>query len=157
MKASYPTLRSAIKSGGRRNRIFRPAVRSVGTQYYRLYRAGVGRDKKGKILVIDDAMQAAIPWLREFIVSLFHDPVVSEKRCPSSGLQLHDVSLRDTCPASRPVFWFVDKDEKQASALVPLTDFSPRKDEALERGILRGTVWRVPFNLVATPLVRQGA
>jgi uncharacterized protein len=45
----------------------------------------------------------------------------------------------------RDQFWFVDKDEKRASALVPLTDFSPRKNEALERGYLRGRYGGVPL------------
>jgi hypothetical protein len=39
----------------------------------------------------------------------------------------------------------VDKDDRQASVLVPLTDFSPRKNEALERGYLRGRYGGVPF------------
>jgi hypothetical protein len=34
---------------------------------------------------------------------------------------------------------------RRASTLVPLTDFSPRKNEALERGYLRGRYGGVPL------------
>jgi len=39
----------------------------------------------------------------------------------------------------------VEKDRDQASALIPLSDFSPRKNEALERGYLMGRYGGVPF------------
>jgi hypothetical protein len=79
-----------------------------------------------------------------FVVGLLHDPKVSQ-----SGAQLwittHDTSLLDTDYMRRDQFWFVEKDEHQASVLVPLTDFSPRKNEALERAYLRGRYGGVPF------------
>jgi hypothetical protein len=45
----------------------------------------------------------------------------------------------------RDQVWFVEKDETQASHLYPLSDFSPRKNEALERGYLRGRYGALPF------------
>jgi AAA15 family ATPase/GTPase len=41
--------------------------------------------------------------------------------------------------------WFVEKDRNQASALVSLSEFSPRKNEALERGFLLGRYGGIPF------------
>jgi hypothetical protein len=43
------------------------------------------------------------------------------------------------------VFRYFGETLRQASILVPLTDFSPRKNEALERGYLRGRYGGVPF------------
>jgi hypothetical protein len=100
--------------------------------------------EKGKLLVIDDVDSSLHPMVTRFIVGLFHDPSISK-----NGAQLwittHDTSLLDTDLLRRDQFWFVDKDEHQASVLVPLSDFSPRKNEALERGYLRGRYGGVPF------------
>jgi hypothetical protein len=39
----------------------------------------------------------------------------------------------------------VEKDGEGATHLYPLTDFTPRKDENLERGYLQGRYGAVPF------------
>jgi uncharacterized protein len=100
--------------------------------------------EKGKLLVIDDVDSSLHPMVTRFIVGLFHDPVVSQRNA-QLWITTHDTSLLDTDLLRRDQFWFVDKDERQASVLVPLTDFSPRKNEALERGYLRGRYGGVPF------------
>ena len=100
--------------------------------------------EKGKLLVIDDVDSSLHPMVTRFIVGLFHDPAVSNNNA-QLWITTHDTSLLDTDLLRRDQFWFVDKDERQASVLVPLTDFSPRKNEALERGYLRGRYGGVPF------------
>jgi AAA15 family ATPase/GTPase len=45
----------------------------------------------------------------------------------------------------RDQIWFVEKDQDQASRLYPLSDFSPRKNEAIERGYLMGRYGALPF------------
>jgi hypothetical protein len=45
----------------------------------------------------------------------------------------------------RDQIWFAEKDHTQAATLVPLTDFSPRKKEAFERGYLTGRYGGVPI------------
>jgi AAA15 family ATPase/GTPase len=100
--------------------------------------------EKGKLLVIDDVDSSLHPMVTRFIVGLFHDPAVSKKDA-QLWMTTHDTSLLDTDVMRRDQFWFVDKDERQASVLVPLTDFSPRRNEALERGYLRGRYGGVPF------------
>ena len=58
----------------------------------------------------------------------------------------HDTSLLDAPDLfRRDQVWFVEKDRDQASALVSLSEFSPRKNEALERGYLMGRYGGVPF------------
>jgi AAA15 family ATPase/GTPase len=57
----------------------------------------------------------------------------------------HDTSLLNTDLLRRDQYWFIEKDERQASRLCPLTDFSPRKNEPLERAYLRARYGGVPF------------
>jgi len=99
---------------------------------------------RGKLLVIDDVDSSLHPMVTRFIVGLFHDPEISKKDA-QLWITTHDTSLLDTDLMRRDQFWFVEKDERQASLLVPLTDFSPRKNEALERGYLRGRYGGGPF------------
>ena len=79
------------------------------------------------------------------LVRLFHRPDIN-----TGGAQLilttHDTSLLDAPGLfRRDQVWFVEKGSDQASALVSLSDFSPRKNEALERGYLMGRYGGVPF------------
>ena len=45
----------------------------------------------------------------------------------------------------RDQIWLVEKDVQQVSTLVALAEFSPRKNEALERGYLMGRYGGVPM------------
>ena len=67
-----------------------------------------------------------------------------------TGAQLifttHDTSLLDAPGLlRRDQIWFVEKDHDQASSLVGLSEFKPRKNEALERGYLMGRYGGLPF------------
>ena len=57
----------------------------------------------------------------------------------------HNTSFLDTELFRRDQIWFMEKDRDQASHLYPLTDFSPRKEEALERVYLVGRYGALPF------------
>lgn len=100
---------------------------------------------KGLTLVIDELDTSLHTLLVRELVRLFHRPDVS-----TGGAQLifstHDTSLLDAPGLfRRDQVWFVEKDRDQASALVSLSEFSPRKNEALERGYLMGRYGGVPF------------
>lgn len=45
----------------------------------------------------------------------------------------------------RDQIWFTEKGADHATRVYPLTDFSPRKHEAWERGYLSGRYGAVPF------------
>lgn len=45
----------------------------------------------------------------------------------------------------RDQIWFVEKDAEQSTHLYPLLDYRPRKDEALERGYMKGRYGAVPM------------
>lgn len=98
----------------------------------------------GKLLVVDEFDSSLHPLVVRFVLSLFHNPGVS-KRGAQLWMTTHDTSLLDGDLLRRDEIWFVDKDDRQASRLYPLTDFSPRKGEAIENGYLRARYGSVPF------------
>jgi predicted ATP-dependent endonuclease of OLD family len=89
---------------------------------------------KGLTLVIDELDTSLHTPLVRQSVRLFHQPKIN-----TGGLQLifttHDTSLLDAPNLlRRDQIWFVEKDHDQASRLVSLSDFSPRKNEPLQPG-----------------------
>ena len=117
---------------------------SLGTQRLLSYIGPIlDAIENGKLLVIDEIDSSLHPMVVRFLLRLLHDPTVSTR-----GAQLwmttHDSSLLDIDLLRRDQFWFVEKDRQQASRLYPLTDFSPRKGEALEKAYLRARYGGVP-------------
>lgn len=100
--------------------------------------------EKGQTLVVDELDTSLHTMLVRRLVQLFHDPDIN-----ASGAQLifttHDTSLLDAELFRRDQVWFVEKDADQASSLVAFAEFSPRKNEAWERGYLRGRYGALPF------------
>ncbi len=100
--------------------------------------------ERGQVLIVDELDRSLHALLVRQLIAMFHDPEVNK-----SNAQLifttHDTSLLDGAHLRRDQIWFVEKDEEQASNLYPLTDFSPRKNEALERGYLGGRYGAIPI------------
>ncbi len=118
---------------------------SEGTQrLYGLVAPVLDVIRDGRILVVDELDSSLHALLVRRLVSMFHDPTIS-----SHGAQLlfstHDTSLLDHTLFRRDQVWFTEKDDDQATRLYPLTDFSPRKHEAWERGYVSGRYGAVPF------------
>jgi len=57
----------------------------------------------------------------------------------------HDTTLLDANLLRRDQIWFTEKDNDQASILFPLTEFTPRKNEAFGRGYLSGRYGALPI------------
>lgn len=100
---------------------------------------------KGLTLVIDDLDTSLHTLLVRELVRLFHRPAIN-----SQGAQLvfttHDTSLLDAYGLfRRDQIWFTEKDAMQASTLLSLSEFSPRKNEALGRGYLMGRYGAIPL------------
>jgi uncharacterized protein len=78
------------------------------------------------------------------IVRTFQDPALN-----NGGAQLffttHDTTLLDRTLLRRDQIWLAEKTAEQSSILVPLSEFSPRKGEALEKGYLAGRYGGVPI------------
>jgi uncharacterized protein len=100
--------------------------------------------REGRVLVVDELDSSLHTLLVRRLVSMFHDPALNRH-----GAQLvfstHDTSLLDPTLFRRDQIWFTEKDADQATRLYPLTDFSPRKHEAWERGYLMGRYGAVPL------------
>lgn len=99
---------------------------------------------KGMTLLVDELDSSLHPLLVRRLVELFQSPTINKK-----GAQLifttHDTSLLNPELFRRDQIWFVEKDQDQASKVYPLSDFSPRKNEALENGYLMGRYGALPF------------
>uniref|UniRef100_UPI004055F0A6 AAA family ATPase n=1 Tax=Candidatus Electrothrix sp. TaxID=2170559 RepID=UPI004055F0A6 len=54
-------------------------------------------------------------------------------------------SILDAKILRRDQIWFMEKDNEQTTQLYPLSDFHPRKKEALEKGYLQGRFGAVPY------------
>ena len=99
---------------------------------------------KGRILLVDELDTSLHPLMVRFLISLIHNPEVNR-----SNAQLvfttHDTSVLDTEIFRRDQVWFAEKNAENATRLYPLTEFSPRKGEAIERGYLNGRYGALPF------------
>ena len=88
---------------------------------------------QGTTLVVDELDNSMHPLLVRRLVEMFHNPELN-----ANGTQLifstHDTSLLDNDLFRRDQVWFVEKSADQASSLYLLSDFSPRKNEAIGRG-----------------------
>ncbi len=102
----------------------------------------------GGLFAVDE-LSALHPMLALALIRLFQDPSHNPK-----GAQLlfntHDASLlgnlvADPAPLRRDQIWFTEKDQDGATKLYALTDFTPRKEENLQRGYLQGRYGAVPF------------
>ncbi len=98
----------------------------------------------GRILIVDELDNSLHPKMVHFLISLMHNLELNQKNAQLI-FSTHDTSLLDTSLFRRDQIWFIEKDQEQASKLYPLTDFSPRKDEALEKGYLMGRYGALPF------------
>ncbi|MGO9740894.1 MAG: AAA family ATPase [Roseiarcus sp.] len=99
---------------------------------------------RGRTLVIDELDRSLHPLITQQIIRAFHDPDLN-----SNGAQLifstHDTSLLSAHLLRRDQVWITEKGEDQASVLFPLTTFSIRKGEALEKGYLSGRYGGLPI------------
>lgn len=97
----------------------------------------------GATLFVDELDRSMHPHMTRFLVALFHG------QHNTKGAQLvfttHDTTLLDSELMRRDQVWFVEKDAQRSSRFYPLLDYSPRKDEAMERGYLKGRYGAIPF------------
>ena len=98
-----------------------------------------------KILVIDELDKSLHPFLVQYIVEMFNDSEFNK-----NGAQLifntHDTNLLNLNILRRDQIWFVEKNnDNGVSDLYPLSDFSVRKLENVEKGYMLGRYGAVPF------------
>lgn len=128
------------------NAVFELEVESQGTKalFFLLGPIFNILESKGSIFV-DELDNSLHTLLVKKIIYLFHTQETS-----SNNAQLifttHDTSLmQDRSLFRRDQIWFVEKDADQASSLYSLAEFSPRKNEAIEKGYLQGRYGAIPL------------
>lgn len=132
---------------------------SLGTQrLYQMAAPVLDVLANGRVLVVDELDASLHTLLVRRLVNMFQSPTLNP-----NGAQLifstHDTSLLDQLLFRRDQVWFTEKNQAHATQLYPLTDFSPRKKEALERGYLAGRYGAVPFfsePVIALPASEAG-
>ncbi|WP_406855675.1 ATP-binding protein [Alsobacter sp. KACC 23698] len=96
----------------------------------------------GDTLVVDELEKSIHPAMARYIIDLFQ----SKSTNLGNGqiiFSTHDTNLLDQSLIRRDQIWFVEKNACQ-SELYSLLEFSPRKDENLETGYLRGRYGALP-------------
>lgn len=106
----------------------------------------------GKILVIDELETSLHPLLVHDIVRLFTaaetNPKGAQLIFTSHLTSLFSAALDNTDAAPllrRDQIWFTEKTTEGAACIFPLTDFSPRKNEQIERGYFSGRYGGIPI------------
>ena len=101
--------------------------------------------KDGRTLFVDEIDKSLHPILVEHIVKLFLDKSIN-----SNDAQLiantHDTNLLNLDIFRRDDIWFTERDVNSGkSEMYSLADFSPRKDENIEKAYLLGRYGAIPF------------
>ena len=101
--------------------------------------------KEGKVLLIDEIDRSLHPLLVEYIIKKFYD-----KNLNKNNAQLicntHDTNLLNLDLFRRDEIWFAERNNASASTeMYALSDFSPRKDENIEKAYLLGRYGGIPF------------
>lgn len=108
----------------------------------------------GYCLVVDEINTSIHPKVLHALVAMFSNEKINKKRAQLIFTS-HDTSVLKDSFFRRDQIWFVDKGQNGKSELVPLSDYSPRKGEALDRGYLDGRYGGIPFISNALPLLES--
>ena len=94
-----------------------------------------------RVLVVDELDTSLHPLLVHHLVKLLHHKGTKAQLIFTT----HDATLLSQKLLRRDQVWFMEKDAARATRLYPLSDFSPRNNEAVERGYLNGRYGGIPF------------
>lgn len=118
---------------------------SAGTQkLFRLAGPWIDILENGIIVFIDELERSMHPLMVRFLVGSLHTPLLN-KHNAQLVFTTHDTSILDKDFLRRDQIWFLEKNKDNSTHLYPLTDFSPRKNEAFEKGYLQGRYGALPF------------
>jgi len=103
---------------------------------------------QGGVVIIDELEASLHPLLGLQIVRHFNSPETNPRNAQLL-FTTHDTNLLGTMygptPLRRDQVWLAEKNEEGTSRIFPLTDYSPRAEENLERGYLQGRYGAIPF------------
>jgi len=100
--------------------------------------------EKGLVIFVDELDTSLHPHLVRFLLNLIHNPEMNPRNAQLI-FATHDTTILDQTLMRRDQVWFVEKDEENTTCLYPLSDYKPRKGEALQKGYLYGRYGALPF------------
>ena len=98
----------------------------------------------GFVFFVDELDTNLHPHLIRFLLNLFHNPETNRKN-GQLIFTTHDTTVLDQTLMRRDQVWFVEKNAENATRLYPLSDYKPRKGEAMQKGYLYGRYGALPF------------
>ncbi len=124
---------------------FSPLEESDGTRrFFELAGPWLLAIIEGMTLLVDEIEASLHPHLVQQLIKFIQNTKISE-----SGAQLvfatHDTTLLDPELFRRDQIWFTEKDEHSSTRLSPLSDYKPRKGEAMQKGYLSGRYGAIPI------------
>lgn len=97
--------------------------------------------KNDYVLVVDEIDTSLHPLVVHHLVRLLN----SHKGRAQLVFTTHDTTLLSQRILRPDQIWFVEKDKGNSTHLYSLADFSPRENEAIEKGYLNGRYGAIPF------------
>ena len=98
----------------------------------------------GGVLALDELDNSIHPSMVRFLVLLFNNPLLNQKNAQLI-FATHDTSILDSKLFRRDQIWFAEKDKENSTQIYPLSDFSVRQGEALEKNYLQGRYGAIPY------------
>jgi hypothetical protein len=98
----------------------------------------------GYVLFVDELNNSMHPNMVRFLIGMINDPKINKKNAQLI-FSTHDTSVLDNELFRRDQIWFTEKDAANSTKLYPLSDFTPRKNEALEKNYLSGRYGAIPY------------
>lgn len=101
--------------------------------------------KKGDVIFIDEINKSLHPLLVEYIFKMFLDPEINKNNAQIISTS-HDTNMLNLEIFRRDEILFTERNNDTGETkLFPLSDFSPRKNENIEKSYLLGRFGAVPF------------
>jgi AAA15 family ATPase/GTPase len=99
---------------------------------------------EGRILFVDEFDNSLHSKIIVLLLGLLNNSDTNKKN-GQVVFTTHNTSFLDQKLLRRDQVWFVEKNKQNATDLYPLSDFSPRKGEALQKGYLQGRYGALPY------------
>jgi uncharacterized protein len=97
--------------------------------------------EKERVLIVDELDASLHPLMVHYLVRLLHH----QDHKAQLIFTTHDTTILSQKILRRDQIWFMEKDEQNSTQLYSLSDYSPRDNEAIERGYLNGRYGGIPF------------
>lgn len=99
----------------------------------------------GEVLLIDEISSKLHYSLTEFILRIFNHPKINSRNAQLI-FSTHNTNLLSKNVFRRDQIWFTEKNRKDmATHLYSLLEYSPRKNENIQKGYLAGRYGAIPF------------